>query len=408
MPKTALSQSFIDGLILGPNETKCDYFDTKTTGLVVQILKSGRKTFYLRYQDKRGKTVQKKLGNAAILKLAQVREVAIKYLAQVAMGEDPFVDQTLLKAIPKLSVFIEEQYLPYIKTYKRSWKDDVGLIANHINPNFGELYMDELSKQAVVQFINEKKRSHAPGSINRVIVLLRYIYNLAIAWETVGITKNPTKGIPLLKTNARKERYLSGEEAKRLIESLQQSDNSMLQFIVPMLILTGARKNEVLYARWEDFNLEQRIWRIPMSKSGKARHVPISDGVLRLLDSMPRKDDCPWMFANPKTGKPYKSIFNSWHTARKKVGLSDVRVHDLRHSFASFLVNSGRSLYEVQKILGHSQISTTQRYAHLSNDSLLSAANVVERAIPILNKPKVNESLLIQTASYPTTLYLGR
>ena len=391
MPKTALSQSFIDALTLGSNETKCDYFDTKTTGLVVQILKSGRKTFYLRYQDKRGKTVQKKLGNAAILKLAQVREVAIKNLAQVALGEDPFVDQTLLKAIPKLSVFIEGQYLPYIKTYKRSWKDDVGLITNHINPNFGDLYMDELSKQAVVQFINEKKRTHAPGSINRVIVLLRYIYNLAIAWETVGISKNPTKGIPLLKTNARKERYLSGEEAKHLIESLGQSDNPMLQYIVPMLILTGARKNEVLYARWEDFNLEQRIWRIPMSKSGKARHVPISDGALLLLETIPRTEGCPWIFANPKTQAPYKSFYASWNSARKSVGLSDVRIHDLRHSFASFLVNSGRSLYEVQKILGHAQISTTQRYAHLSNDSLLSAANEIGKAIPSLMSAPIKE-----------------
>lgn len=384
MPKLLLNRQIVDETQCPAGKSKIGLYDLACKGLFLEIRPNGRKTYFLRYIDMRGKQRLIRVADQRDVTLNQARQIADKYRNLIAMGQDPSNNKEALKAIPKLSVFIDEQYLPYIKTYKRSWKDDVGLINNHINPNFGELYMDELSKQAVVQFINAKKVSHAPGSINRVIVLLRYIYNLAIAWETVRITKNPTKGIPLLKTNTRKERYLSGQEAKRLIESLQQSDNPMLQYIVPMLILTGARKNEVLYARWEDFNLEQRIWRIPMSKSGKARHVPISDGVLRLLDTMPRKDDCPWMFANPKTGKPYKSFFNSWHTARKKVGLSDVRVHDLRHSFASFLVNSGRSLYEVQKILGHSQISTTQRYAHLSNDSLLSAANVVERVIPSL------------------------
>lgn len=107
--------------------------------------------------------------------------------------------------------------------------------------------------------------------------------------------------------------------------------------------------------------------------------MPLSDGVLRLLATTPH-DDCPWAFANPKTRKPYKSFFYSWDTARKQAGLADVRIHDLRHSFASFLVNAGRSLYEVQKILGHTQVKATQRYAHLSQDTLIDAANAATNA----------------------------
>jgi integrase len=112
--------------------------------------------------------------------------------------------------------------------------------------------------------------------------------------------------------------------------------------------------------------------------------VPISDGLLLLLKSIPRLDNCPWLVPNPKTQLPYISFFCSWNTARKSVGLGDVRVHDLRHSFASFLVNNGRSIYEVQRILGHTQIKTTQRYAHLSQDSLLAAANEISKALPML------------------------
>ena len=183
--------------------------------------------------------------------------------------------------------------------------------------------------------------------------------------------------------NNKLERYLSEEEAARLYVGLTKSENEMLQYIVPMLILTGARKREVLDARWEDFDIERRQWRIPVNKSGKVRHVTLSDGAVIVLQSIPRIPAVPWAFANPKTKKPYVSIFCSWNTTRTKAGLADVRMHDLRHSFASFLVNAGRSLYEVQKILGHTQIKTTQRYAHLRQDSLVDASNVVSRCIPL-------------------------
>jgi integrase len=143
-----------------------------------------------------------------------------------------------------------------------------------------------------------------------------------------------------------------------------------------MLILTGARKREVLDCKWEEFDLARKQWRISVTKAGKPRYVPLSDGVIQMLATMPHGDSA-WVFANPKTRKPYKTIFHSWDTARIQAGLADVRIHDLRHSFASFLVNAGRSLYEVQKILGHTQIKTTQRYAHLSQDTLIEAANSV-------------------------------
>lgn len=95
------------------------------------------------------------------------------------------------------------------------------------------------------------------------------------------------------------------------------------------------------------------------------------------------------VFANPKTRKPYVSFFYSWDTARKQAGLADVRIHDLRHSFALFLVNAGRSLYEIQKILGHTQVKTTQRYAHLSQDTLIDAANAAMDAVGVEFPPPV-------------------
>jgi len=273
--------------------------------------------------------------------------------------------------------------MPFVKGYKRSWKSDDSYNRNHLLPSFGKKHLDEITKHDVIAF-QQKMRSKglALGTCNRCLIQLRYALNLAVRWEIPGISKNPTQGVPLFADPHKKERFLTEVEAQTLYKAVQESVNPMLQYIIPMLILTGARKREVLDAKWEEFDLERKQWRVSVTKAGKPRYVPLSDGVLQMLTTMPH-DDNQWIFPNPKTGKPYVSIFYSWDTARIQAGLADVRIHDLRHSFASFLVNAGRSLYEVQKILGHTQIKTTQRYAHLSQDTLVDAANVVPFNISI-------------------------
>jgi integrase len=250
-------------------------------------------------------------------------------------------------------------------------------LRNHLLPAFGKKHLDQITKHDVIALHHGMRaKGYALGTANRCLILLRYAMNLAVRWEIAGMTKNPTKEVALFEDPSNKERYLSEEEAQTLYRAVQASVNPMLQYIIPMLILTGARKREVLDAKWTEFDLERRQWRVSITKAGKPRYVPLSDGVVQLLSTLAH-DSPTWVFPNPKTGKPYVSIFYSWNTARKQAGLADVRIHDLRHSFASFLVNAGRSLYEVQKILGHTQIKTTQRYAHLSQDTLIDAANVV-------------------------------
>ena len=386
MPTQQLTTAFVQTATCPADLSKQDYFDTKITGLLLKVLKSGRKSYYLRFSGIRGKKTEVKLADATILSLPDAREMARKHLAQLAMGEDPFAAKSELKLVPTFAEFINDRYMPYIKGYKKSWEADDSYLRNHLLPAFGKKHLDEITKHDVIQFHHGMRaKGYAEGTCNRCLILLRYAINLSVRWEIPGITVNPTKDVPLFEDLAgKKERFLTQEEAQRLYESVCQSENTMLQYIIPMLILTGARKREVLDSKWEDFDLDRKQWRIPTTKTGRPRHVPLSDGVLQLLASIPRHDNCPWVFANPKSHKPYKSIFISWNTARKNAKLADVRMHDLRHSFASFLVNAGRSLYEVQKILGHTQIKTTQRYAHLSQDTLLDAANIVSNSVSLV------------------------
>jgi integrase len=388
MAQISLTQPYVNSAKCPVAQSKQEVTDVGCKGLVLEVRKSGGKTYYLRYTNHRGKQRQYRIGNACVLMLSQARSKCRTTLNQIANGEDPCDVKAETRRVPTFGQFIEDQYLPYVKSYKRSWDTDVSLLKNHLLPRFSGKYMDEITRQDIVKMHSDRKSAGAAaGSANRLLIMMRYIFNLAVRWEVPGIKANPTKGVPLMEENNKKERYLSVEEAQSLYDAVCKSQNTMLKFIIPMLILTGARKREVLDAKWQDFDFSRRIWRIPMSKSGKARHVPLSDGALNVLSAIPRDVHCEWTFSNPETGKPYVSLFCSWNTARKSVGLADVRVHDLRHSHASFLVNAGRTLYEVQHILGHTQVKTTQRYAHLSQDTLLAAANAANKAVGHLFRP---------------------
>ena len=376
-----LTPQIIQSATCPEGKAKLDLFDQQCRGLMVEIRPTGRKTFYLRYQDDRKKQRQHRIGDARDISLAKAREEAKKLRARITVGEDINAKKHRLRQIPTVAQLIHERYLPFARTYKRSWTTDEGLLRNHVIPRFGDRYLDQVKKADIIDFISAHLLTHKPGSVNRVIILLRYLFNCAKRWEIPGAERNPTEGIPLLAEDNKKERYLAGDEARWLYDAVCRSENKILKFIVPMLILTGCRKREVLDAKWEDFDFERRLWRIPTTKLGKPRHVPLSDGALSILTNMPRVKECPWVFANPKTKKPFVSIFSAWDTARSKAGLADVRIHDLRHSFASLLINSGRSLYEVQKLLGHTQIKTTQRYAHLAPETLLEATNAATRAV---------------------------
>ena len=394
MAKELFTKTFVGSVSCPADQAKVVFFDKGCRALVLEVRPTGTKVFSLRYVDKRGKQRQHKIGNAQDISLDQARKQADKLRAKITVGEDIDESQKALKQVPTVSDFIHAVYLPFIEGYKKSWKSDRGLLKNHIEPVWGKKYLDQITRSDLIALMAEHRKTHAPGSCNRLLILLRYMFNVALKSGEMGITKNPTAGYPLMKEDNKHERFLTKEDAQVLFESLKRSNNKMLQYIIPLLLLTGARKREVLDARWEDFDFERNSWRIHTTKLGCARHIPLSDGAITLLQSVPRFANCPWAFPNPQTKLPFTSIFFAWDSARQAAGLGDVRIHDLRHSFASFLVNAGRTLYEVQLLLGHTQIKTTARYSHLSKDTLLDASNAAARAVGniFISAPKSTQS----------------
>ena len=377
-----LTQSKVSAFLAQFDGTRKALSDGQVRGLQLERLGDSKGKWRLRFRDPKGRRSCLTIGDAPTLSLAEARSLAEDLRRQVSMGINPLEEKAAQGNVPTFAEFVESQYLPFAKSYKRSWATDMSLLKNHLLPRFAKRHMDEISGQDIVKMLSDRKATGAAvGSNNRLLIMMRYIFNLALKWKVPGVKENPTKNVPLLPESSRRERYLSAEEAKRLYVSVCRSENPMLKFIVPTLILTGCRRGEVLHACWSDFDFERRLWRIPTTKLGRPRYVPLSDGVMSLLSAIPRDTNSEYVFANPITNKPFVSIFAAWDTARQRAGLADVRIHDLRHSFASLLINSGRSLYEVQKLLGHTQIKTTQRYAHLSPETLLAASNAATQAV---------------------------
>lgn len=369
----------VEKLTSSLTKSHVEYFDTEVTGFYVDVLASGRKSYRIRYRSA-SKVHVVTLGDSKEIGAERARALALEVLHKAKNEQGYFSNEHDIRG-PTIKEFFENKYLPYVKSYKRSWDTDDSMIRNHIMPALGGLRMATLKAPDVAVFVDKMKvNKYAPGTINRALVLLRYGYTLAVRWGLVSLEGNPMKEFKNLINDNKLEHFLTSEQANALLAEVKKSDNEMLQWIVLFLLYTGARKREVLDAKWADIDLEQKSWRIPKTKSGKIRHIPLSTHAISVLTAVKKqwgKQAFTFIFPNEKTGLPFNNFFCSWDSARKRAGLSYLRVHDLRHSFASFLVNAGRSLYEVQEILGHADIRTTSRYAHLSRDRLQQAVEAV-------------------------------
>jgi integrase len=203
------------------------------------------------------------------------------------------------------------------------------------------------------------------------------MFTLGIKWKIPGFSsENPIADVRAA-PEVYRERFLTTEETGLLIAAIGEEQDPMASAAILLILLTGARKREITNAKWEFVDLERRRLTVPLSKNGRARHIVLSEPAVNLLRSVPRIEGNPYLFPSPVTGRPFPTLNSQWYRVRERAGLQDVRLHDLRHSFASFLVNNGYSLYVVQALLGHTQAKTTQRYAHLAPKTLQDAADAV-------------------------------
>lgn len=379
MATIKLEASIIPTLYCPPEKNHVTFFDTAIVGFCVEMRPNGSGTYSLRYKDEYNKQRQYKIARTADITFAEAKKEAIRIKSRVVVGKNPAEDRKANRSIPTIAE-LATRYLEYVKTYKRSHDIDERYLRLHVLPRYGKRHLNQLDQTELLEWFNSKvAEGYAQATVNRWQVILGHMYRMAKRWGIPGAEVNPLEGVKQKDPANRIERFLTADETKRLKDAVEESPNFMLRYIVALLLLTGCRKRELLDSRWEDFSIDRKSWRIPFTKTGKVRHVPLSQEAIAVLKAIPRFDDCPFVVPNPETLQPFQSIYNSWNNARIRAKLPDVRLHDLRHSCASNLVNSGQSLYVVAKVLGHAQVRTSERYAHLSSDTLLNAVNAASQ-----------------------------
>ncbi len=373
MPKQKLDQTFCFIAHCPEGKTKETYYDTIVTGFVLEVRSSGGKTYYMRYNDQHDRQRKHKIGVFGDITFDQARKEAKRLRSQITLGGDPAAVKEDVKAVPTYAE-LAEQHLAHAKTYQRSFDTTEMYVRRHILPRWGKVRLTEIRQQDIAQWLAVKAgEGLAPATVEKIRVTFGRSFSLALTWGTPSVTRNPVVGIRRPPINNARERFLSVEEARRLQKAVAASRNTLLPAIVGLLLLTGARVSELLNAEWQHVDIERRAWLIPTSKTGKSRHVPLSHAAIDIIKSLHRVGRCPYLLPNPDTLKPFTTIKNGWQKARDDAGLHDLRIHDLRHSAASFMINSGVDLFAVGKVLGHASYQSTQRYSHLANDTLLAA-----------------------------------
>ena len=370
------------GLSCPEGKRRIEYVDTGGTGLYLEVRATspGQGTYYLRYKDTGGKTCHAKIARTSDRDLDEARRRAKLLKAEITLGKDPGADKKASKSIPTLTEFME-QYIPYQKERIRGWSRQSDLFKNHLKPTFGNLRLDKITLHSAQRGLTAlRKKGYAASTCNHPYRVLKHAMALAQKWGIVET--NQLSGLSLLREENQVNNIMTDDELERLVKVLKTDKNKTVGSVCLFLLSTGARLNEALSARWEHVDLDRRNWTIPAehSKSRKIRSIPLNQSAIQVLESLGTRGKYDHPFIG-RRGKPLTTIHKVWTRLRNSAGLPHLRLHDLRHQYASFLINQGRTLFEVQQILGHSDPSVTQRYAHLSTKSLQAAADSASDAI---------------------------
>ncbi len=320
-----------------------------------------------------GKRVSRVAGNLEV-----AREIESKLKTDAARGEFNIKKK---KPSMTLAEFWKEKYLPWIKVNKKSWEIDKYNFEKNLNPELGKKRLDLISPFDIEKLIvSLKKRKNKQGNplsaayIKHQIVLLNRIFNVADEWGAFS-GQNPCKKIKKPKVNNQIVEYLSEQELIQLVDTLNTWPDKMQSSIVFFSLYTGMRPSEIFKLEWRDVDLETKSVTLRDPKGKVDQTLPLSEKAVQVLKDIPKEYDTPFIFYSVN-GKQRKTIRHGWKKIKAAAGIHEsFRYYDLRHNYASYLVSSGVSLYQVQKLLTHKDSSTTMRYAHLSDKSLRDTVN---------------------------------
>ncbi len=433
MPPGRLSKRTADA---APSKTRPYVLrDSDLPGFGLRVMPSGYKTWVVEYRPadggRRASTRRLSLGSDAALTADEARRKAKDVLATVRFGGDPARDRQASRAMPSFAEFAKRfihEFCQPPNITQHTARLYSGNVRRLAIPAFGNLKLDAISKADIVRFHRRIGATHATQA-NNLLVTIASVFKYAVADGLLSEGTNPARGVERFKTKA-KERFLTTEELGRLGEAIREAETRGLPWalndladstkakhrgkpensivVVPhdvaaalrLLIFTGCRKGEVLGLRWAEVDFQRGLLNLAEAKTGP-RSVVLNAPALILLEALPRVG--LFVFPGAVANEPRRDITNYWYRIRHRArldgvdGRDPVRLHDLRHSFASFGVGGGMGLPIVGKLLGHTQARTTARYAHLDTDPVRRASNRIGTEIAVaMGEPALSGAAVVR------------
>lgn len=358
-------------------------WDGEIPGFGLRVSKGGSKSYVLKYRQgamQRWMTIGR---HGAPWTPEKARSEAKKLLGRIEDGKDPAAERAADREAETLAAFAERYLDTYARPHKKasSVAEDERNLNNHILPALGRSRVKDITRADIARFHLSLKET--PYAANRCRALLSHMFKKAEAWGVRPDNSNPCVHVEKFEEKGR-ERFLSPRELNRLGRVLRVVDRagkaSYVATALRLLLFTGARHSEILGLKWAEVDLENGLLRLADSKTG-AKTIALPAPAIEILSTLPRIKDNTYVLPGRKQGERLVNLQSSWRRIRKAALLRDVRIHDLRHSFASVGVSGGLTLPLIGGLLGHTQAATTQRYAHLAGDVRQAAANTVASAI---------------------------
>ncbi|MFN3748304.1 MAG: tyrosine-type recombinase/integrase [Sphingorhabdus sp.] len=370
-----LTKRYIDSL-----ECKSkDYFvwDDDLSGFGVRVFPTGRKQFVVQYRHSKISR-RMSLGRYGAIVPDQARKMAMEVLVKVNSGNDPLSERKELRSA--LTVrdladrFDQEHIAVHLKlTTAKEYRRNLKLF---ILPALGSMRINDVTRADVARFHHDWR--HKPYQANRNLEIVSKMFNLAELWGLRPDGTNPRRHIKKY-AEKKRERYYSPAELGAIGRTLNEMEQERIELpsaiaAVRLLLFTGCRLNEILRLQWEYVDFENKMLRLPDSKTG-AKTVLLGSSAIEVLSAIPRDANNRFVIAGRNPGAHLTDLQPFWQRVRARAGLKDARIHDLRHTFASVAVSNGQTLPMIGRLLGHTQVQTTARYAHLANDPVMQAAN---------------------------------
>jgi integrase len=357
-------------------------WDRELHGFGLKVTPAGSKVYLVQYRlgGRKGRTRRVTIGQHGELTPTAARAEAKRLLGEIAAGRDPASERDKAKADMTVAVVLEQFMAEHVRPkLKASTAEGYQRVARlYVRPSLGRHSIGEVKRADIARLHHEMRAK--PYQANSTLAMLSKFFGWAEKHGLRPDGSNPCRHVDKYR-EGRRERFLSQAELARLGEALREAElaKSCSPWIIAairLLTFTGARRNEILTLRWEHVSEEHSCLMLPDSKTGR-KAVHLNPPALDVLHAIPRLEGNPYVICGEKPGRHLVNLEKPWRRIRKAAKLDDVRLHDLRHSFASVAASGGQSLVVIGKMLGHSQPATTARYAHLADDPVKAATNAV-------------------------------